>query len=499
MPGHGRGRAPGRARRGHGAGRRGRRRRRRARAGGPAAARPGPRAAGRGRDPRGPRSRAARAWPSSPPATRSCRPHTRRLLPGQVRDATASRWRRWSREAGGAPDAARASSPTTRRRSTRALRAALPTCDLVVVCAGLVGRRPGRDRRRRRGPRAARHLLPRPRDHARANRPLLAECGGVPVIGLPGNPLSALVVFRLVGAAAAAPGRRLHDPPPEPRHARAARPRGAVGRGAPRRRAGRACATAWPSRCSGTRRCCRCWPRADGYVVVPEAATGLAAGTEVDVTAVWLSAERAGTARSLQDVPADEALAAWRRACAAGGCPARVPAVARRLSPTRSDASPPEPIWARRSSPAFDAAAMDGIAVRADRHRRGERDHPAAADARGLRRRGHRRPDARRARRGRHARAGAPVPGDAGLLPSCAPPCRRTSTSAPSARTSRRRAAAARGPPPARRRRGRGRRGRRYLPARPTAARRGGPARPATRSGRSGPTCSPGRSRTPTR
>jgi molybdopterin molybdotransferase len=28
---------------------------------------------------------------------------------------------------------------------------------------------------------------------------LLAECSGVPVIGLPGNPLSALVVFRLVG------------------------------------------------------------------------------------------------------------------------------------------------------------------------------------------------------------------------------------------------------------------------------------------------------------
>jgi molybdopterin molybdotransferase len=28
---------------------------------------------------------------------------------------------------------------------------------------------------------------------------LLAECAGVPVVGLPGNPLSALVVFRLVG------------------------------------------------------------------------------------------------------------------------------------------------------------------------------------------------------------------------------------------------------------------------------------------------------------
>src|SRR4029079_6615938 len=28
---------------------------------------------------------------------------------------------------------------------------------------------------------------------------LLAECRGVPVVGLPGNPLSALVVFRLLG------------------------------------------------------------------------------------------------------------------------------------------------------------------------------------------------------------------------------------------------------------------------------------------------------------
>ena len=39
--------------------------------------------------------------------------------------------------------------------------------------------------------------------HGLAIRPgkptLLADCGGVPVIGLPGNPLSALVVFRLVG------------------------------------------------------------------------------------------------------------------------------------------------------------------------------------------------------------------------------------------------------------------------------------------------------------
>jgi putative molybdopterin biosynthesis protein len=66
----------------------------------------------------------------------------------------------------------------------------------------------------------------------------------------------------------------------------------------------------------------------------------------------------------VHDVPAAQALAAWERACAAAGCPARleverVPldeAVGRVLG---------EPVWATRSSPPFDAAAMDGIAVRA--------------------------------------------------------------------------------------------------------------------------------------
>lgn len=70
------------------------------------------------------------------------------------------------------------------------------------------------------------------------------------------------------------------------------------------------------------------------------------------------------TSPFVSDVPTAEATAAWRAACAAAGCPERtgteqVPvagAVGRVLA---------EPVWALRSSPAFDSAAMDGIAVRA--------------------------------------------------------------------------------------------------------------------------------------
>ena len=65
----------------------------------------------------------------------------------------------------------------------------------------------------------------------------------------------------------------------------------------------------------------------------------------------------------LQDVPADRALEVWRHACVAGGCPERVPAVRVALADAVGRVTA-EAIWARRSSPAFDAAAMDGIAVR---------------------------------------------------------------------------------------------------------------------------------------
>src|ERR671910_835960 len=66
----------------------------------------------------------------------------------------------------------------------------------------------------------------------------------------------------------------------------------------------------------------------------------------------------------IHDRPAAEALAAWQEACAAAGCPERVDAVALPLDQTVGRVTA-EPVWATRSSPPFDAAAMDGIAVRA--------------------------------------------------------------------------------------------------------------------------------------
>jgi putative molybdopterin biosynthesis protein len=63
-------------------------------------------------------------------------------------------------------------------------------------------------------------------------------------------------------------------------------------------------------------------------------------------------------------VPAAEALAAWDEACTAAGCPARVEAVRLPLDGAVGRVLA-EPVWAARSSPPFDAAAMDGIAVRA--------------------------------------------------------------------------------------------------------------------------------------
>jgi putative molybdopterin biosynthesis protein len=66
----------------------------------------------------------------------------------------------------------------------------------------------------------------------------------------------------------------------------------------------------------------------------------------------------------IRDVPAAEALAAWRAACAAAGCPDRVDAVRIELADAIGRVTA-EAVWATRSSPPFDAAAMDGIAVRA--------------------------------------------------------------------------------------------------------------------------------------
>jgi putative molybdopterin biosynthesis protein len=70
------------------------------------------------------------------------------------------------------------------------------------------------------------------------------------------------------------------------------------------------------------------------------------------------------TSPFIRDVPAARALEAWRSAREAAGCPARLPAVTVPLEDAAGRVTA-EPVWATRSSPPFDAAGMDGIAVRA--------------------------------------------------------------------------------------------------------------------------------------
>ncbi|MBV8220218.1 MAG: molybdopterin biosynthesis protein [Solirubrobacterales bacterium] len=66
----------------------------------------------------------------------------------------------------------------------------------------------------------------------------------------------------------------------------------------------------------------------------------------------------------LRDVPLARAQAEWRECCAAAGCAPRLETVGLPLERAIGRVTA-EPIWAARSSPPFDSAAMDGIAVRA--------------------------------------------------------------------------------------------------------------------------------------
>ena len=66
----------------------------------------------------------------------------------------------------------------------------------------------------------------------------------------------------------------------------------------------------------------------------------------------------------VHDVPAAEAFAAWVEACRDAGCPERLEVVRVPLEDAVGRVTA-EPVWAARSSPPFDAAAMDGIAVTA--------------------------------------------------------------------------------------------------------------------------------------
>ena len=211
-------------------------------------------------------------------------PGTATLLAGQVRDATAFALAALVTEHGGTPQI-RGIVPDDAPALDAALREAVATCDLVVVSAGSsVG---ARDETASvvsgLGP-------PGIFCHGLAIRPgkptLLAECGGVPLIGLPGHPLSALVVFRLVGLPVLHRLGGCVAPPPEPRvRARLSRQ---VASAAGRldvvqvRLSSGASVDAEPI--LGHSALLSLLAAADGYVVVPEAATGLAAGTEVMVT-----------------------------------------------------------------------------------------------------------------------------------------------------------------------------------------------------------------------
>jgi molybdopterin molybdotransferase len=205
-------------------------------------------------------------------------PSTPVLAAGQVRDATASALAGLVRDAGGEPEIA-GIVPDDRDALEKVLRAALDRADLVVVSAGSsVGARD-----ETAGAVAA---LGTVWCHGLAIRPgkptLLADCAGVPLVGLPGNPLSALVVFGRIGVPLVWRLAGCPAPPPEPgTRARLARDLPSV--------AGRLDIVQVTVRdgvaepLHGPSALLSVLTRADGYVVVPEPATGLDGGSDVDV------------------------------------------------------------------------------------------------------------------------------------------------------------------------------------------------------------------------
>ncbi len=208
-------------------------------------------------------------------------PDTARLRPGQVRDAAAIALAALITESGGE---ARQGGiiPDDPGALEGALRAALDTSDVIVISAGSsVGARD------ETAAAVARLGPPGIWCHGLAIRPgkptLLADCAGVPVIGLPGNPRSALVVFRLIGMPLVRRVGGCTSPPAEPVvRARLERDlASAAGRldVVQVRLHGGLAAPVF-----GLSALLSILTAADGYVIVPEEATGLDAGTEVDVT-----------------------------------------------------------------------------------------------------------------------------------------------------------------------------------------------------------------------
>ena len=208
-------------------------------------------------------------------------PSTTELRPGQVRDATASALAALVTESGGEPSL-QGIVPDDLDALTKTLESALQDSDLVVVSAGSsVGARDETT--------AAVESLGGPGIycHGLAIKPgkptLLAECSDVPVIGLPGNPLSALVVFRLVGLPILRLVGGITRPAAEPtRSATLSRSVASA--------AGRLDVVQVQVRDDvatplfGFSALLSILTDADGYVVIPEAATGLESGTDVTVT-----------------------------------------------------------------------------------------------------------------------------------------------------------------------------------------------------------------------
>ena len=220
-------------------------------------------------------------------------PDTQALKPGQVRDATASALAALVVDAGGEPvhGGIVGDDPGALEK---ALRAALPASDVVVISAGSsVG---ARDETANAvaalGP-------PGIWCHGLAIKPgkptLLAECGaaadgsygsptaGIPVIGLPGNPRSALVVFRLIGMPLVRLVGGCATPPAEP-SARARLSRDLASATGRLDIVQVTVADGAATPLFGASALLSVLTQADGYIVIPEEATGLDAGTEVTVT-----------------------------------------------------------------------------------------------------------------------------------------------------------------------------------------------------------------------
>lgn len=207
-------------------------------------------------------------------------PDTAVLGPGQVRDATASGLAALVTQAGGVPRV-HGIEPDDPSRLRVALQHALAEADLVVVSAGSsVG---ARDQTA-----AVIDGLGDPGVwcHGLAIKPgkptVLAQVGEVPIVGLPGNPLSALVVFRMIGIPVLHLLGGISDPPPRP--VTVARLTRDVPSAAGRRDVIQVRLTDGDAEpIFGKSALLSVIARADGFVVVDDDESGLYAGTDVTV------------------------------------------------------------------------------------------------------------------------------------------------------------------------------------------------------------------------